>query len=491
MDGEKTKSKKVILIPVVVVVVLAAVIVLAWFQLRKPAPVTTTASEYTVEEDGTPFINGTGVIEANEQFDITALVTGKVMSAPFEEGDQVSEGDLLFQLDSQDQENAIAKTRVGLEKAQLSYNQNADNISKLAVSSNITGTISSLYVKEGDMVAANGKLADVVNDSVMVLKVPFIAEYADSLYPGQSAEVTLIGSFATVYGTVSKISSGHSVSADGSVVKMVEIDVPNPGALSKDDKGTAVIGGTACSDAGVFDYSETGTILAEIAGRAGYITYSEGDRINAGEILVRLDSDSLTAAQEQNALAIRDAQLSLASQTDQLKNYRITAPISGTVITKNVKAGETITATTMQKGPLATIVDLSAIKFKMQVDELDVPHVRPGQSVLVTADAMPDTTYHGTVESVGTAGTQVSGVALYDVTVVVNDPDGLKVGMGVNARIDVSESKSGEVDENGTVDNNEADVSGQSAPNDESNHLTPTGGLGGTIACTGWKGRTV
>ena len=473
MDGEKIKSKKTILIPVVVVVVLAAVVTLAWFQLTKPAPVTTTASEYMVEEDGTPFVNGTGVIEANEQFDITALVTGKVMAAPFEEGGQVNEGDLLFQLDSADVENAIAKTQVGLEKAQLSYHQNADNLAKLAVTSNVTGTISALYVKEGDMVAANGKLADVVNDSVMVLKVPFIAEYADSLYPGQSAEVTLIGSFATVYGTIDKIASGHSVSADGSAVKMVEINVPNPGALRKDDKGTAVIGGIACNDAGVFDYSDTGTVIAEVAGKAGYIPYGEGDHINAGEVLVRLDSDTLTAAQEQNALAIRDAQLSLSTQADQLKNYRITAPISGTVITKNIKAGETITAAAMQKGPLATIADLSAIKFKMQVDELDVPLVRPGQSVLITADAMPDITYHGTVESVGTAGTQVSGVALYDVTVVVNDPDGLKVGMSVNAKIDVSE--------NGETNENE----------EGTNQSAPDGALDDTIACAGWKGGTV
>lgn len=434
---QEEKPRKKIVIIVAAVVVLALAVAASVWALRSSNDEVPVA--VNKQDDGKVVQNvvtGTGIIEAKEQFDITSSVTGTILAAPFEEGQLVHAGDLLYQIDEETASNAVEKSRLGLEKAQLAYAQTQDNINKLTVRANLTGTVTKLYVTEGDMVAANGKLAEVVNDEVMVLKVPFVEQAVSQIYPEQSATVTISNTSYTVEGTVKKVTSGHMVSADGSVVSVVEINVPNPGSLKKDDKGTAVVGGIACSDAGVFDTSGAGAVYAEVAGKVNRLPYSVGDKVQSGSVMAVLTNDTLTASQEQNSLAVRDASLTLQNQQQQLKDYSIASPITGTVIKKEKKQGETLDM--MAKGALAVVADLSNIIFKMDVDELDISKVTQGQTVEVTTDAIPDTVFDGFVESISTAGKQISGVTLYEVTVSVPDSRGLMPGMNVNAKIHIA-----------------------------------------------------
>ena len=60
------------------------------------------------------------------------------------------------------------------------------------------------------------------------------------------------------------------------------------------------------------------------------------------------------------------------------------------VITKNFKVGDNITRNTVLTTTLATIYDLSALTFKMSIDELDIQSVKVGQKVTVTAMLLRD-----------------------------------------------------------------------------------------------------
>ena len=434
VQTEKKSKKKPIIIAVVAIVLVCAAAFGIYMALRPDSKsVSTQGSSTPVSGAQENVVTGTGIIEAKEQFDITASVTGEIVAAPFEEGQQVNAGDVLFQIDSANVKSGVDKAALAVEKAQLAYNQAADNMRKLNVAANTSGTITQLYIREGDMVGASGKLADIVNDDTMLLKVPFIEDSIGSLYAGQSAQVTIVGTFYTVNGTVSKIASGRMVSADGSAVRLVEIAVENPGALKKGDKGTAVAGGVACHDAGDFEYGDEKAVYSELAGKVSSLPYKVGDHIRQGDVLARLTNDTYATQQEQNSLAIRDAQLALETQRKTLKDYTITSPIAGTVLTKTRKQGELLDMTS--KGPLATVADLSTIIFKMDVDELDITKVQVGQSVDITSDAFPGQPFAGVVDSIGTAGKQISGVTLYEVTVRVPDRGGLMPGMNVNAKI--------------------------------------------------------
>ena len=68
------------------------------------------------------------------------------------------------------------------------------------------------------------------------------------------------------------------------------------------------------------------------------------------------------------------------STKENYDNYTITAPISGQVITKSVKEGDTISRNSGSSDTtLAVIYDLSSLTFEMSVDELDVHSVQVGQ----------------------------------------------------------------------------------------------------------------
>ena len=75
------------------------------------------------------------------------------------------------------------------------------------------------------------------------------------------------------------------------------------------------------------------------------------------------------------------------------------------MITKNFKVGDNITKNTSSTTTLATIYDLSALTFKMSIDELDIQSVKVGQKVTVTADAFEGQTFSGTVTNVSLEST--------------------------------------------------------------------------------------
>lgn len=116
-----------------------------------------------------------------------------------------------------------------------------------------------------------------------------------------------------------------------------------------------------------------------------------------------------------------------------MDDYTIRSPIAGTVIEKNCKAGDKVDGAS--SGTLAVIYDLSYLKMEMNVNELDIGKVRPGQTVEITAAALPGQTFTGTVERVSVNGTTTSGFTTYPVTIVLEEYGDLKPGMNVSATI--------------------------------------------------------
>ena len=123
-----------------------------------------------------------------------------------------------------------------------------------------------------------------------------------------------------------------------------------------------------------------------------------------------------------------------------LDNYTITAPISGTIIQKNVQAGETVgnesaaTSTT----PMCIIHDLRYLEMTLNVDELQILSIKEGQDVRITADAVQDKTFNGVVTNVSSAGTTTGGTTTYPVTIRIDDFGELLPGMNATAEIEVA-----------------------------------------------------
>jgi len=109
----------------------------------------------------------------------------------------------------------------------------------------------------------------------------------------------------------------------------------------------------------------------------------------------------------------------------------ITAPADGTVTSIGVSDGDRVS-----KGQvIAHITNYDDLQTTVQIDELDIPKVKVGQTASIKVNAFPDTTYTGKVTAVANEGTVSNGVSTFDVTVHMNKPTNVKVGMTTEVSI--------------------------------------------------------
>ena len=362
---------------------------------------------------------------------MTTLVEGTILTDTFEEGDQVEEGTVLYTIDSSDSDASLEQAEISLQQAQRNYNNQLENLEKLNLTAPAAGTVYSLDVEVGDEVSAGQQVASIRDSGTMSLTVNFPSDDAASFYVGQSATVTLDSTFETLSGTISKISGIDTVLTGNIMVRSVTIDVTNPGALSTAQSASAAVGSVTSTDSGTFAYKAEEAVTAETSGTVTAVRVSEGDRVSENQVLVVLESNDLEDSVQNASESLRNAELSLENQYDRLEDYTITSPISGTVVDKYYKAGETSEANQV----LCSIYDLSYLTMTLSVDELDISSIAVGQTVTVTADAVEDRTYEGVVTKVSVAGTSSGSATTYPVTIRIDETDGLLPGMSVDAVI--------------------------------------------------------
>lgn len=433
----KITKKKIIIISIIVAIIILGLFGYNEFFASKGKDTVNTAT--VSKGDITVSIEGSGVIEPIEMYNITSLAAGDILQSDFEEGQEVKEGELLYIIDTKDIDNNIEKAKVSLEKQQLSYSQTLESYAGLSVAAPISGIITQCYVKEGDSVQKGTKIADIINSEYMILEIPFNSSDAININVGNEAHVTLENSSYETTGTVQYVSSGQIVIDSGATVSTVKIKVKNPGSITNLDKATAIIKNMACNSPGTFDYWEQKTVTASTSGEVEKVNYNTGDIIEAGYIIARLESQDAVVSLKQSELSLADTELALQNTYDQLDDYNITSPISGTVLQKTSKAGDTLDSST-KSTTMAVIADMSKLTFDIDVDELDIGDIKLGQKVEVTADSLSGKTFEGTIDNISAIGTSTDGVASYPVTVVMDNSGELMIGMNVNAKI-VIESK--------------------------------------------------
>ena len=115
---------------------------------------------------------------------------------------------------------------------------------------------------------------------------------------------------------------------------------------------------------------------------------------------------------------------------------KITAPVDGMIISREIDVGQPVAAS-FQAPELFTIAqDLKKMQIEVNVSEADIGKVQKGQSVIYTLDGYPDSEFYGKVTQVRISPTTVSNVVTYSVIVEVENEDlKLKPGMTANVQI--------------------------------------------------------
>ena len=424
------------------VLVIAAVLVLLFWIVVRPmlsggAPAVGAYQTAQVQrQDLTVSVSGSGTVTPIESYQVSALVTGEILESPFEDGDQVEKDQLLYRIDPGSAQTALQQAQLSVQQAQMNYDTLASSLQVKAIGG---GVVQTLHVQEGDLVSAGTAVADITDTSTMTLTVPFQAGDAAHISAGQTAQVTLSGTLETLSGTVESVASADQVGNGGALVRQVKIRLTNPGALTETTGATARVGTYACAAGGTLSPRLRQTITAAASGEITDLNVSVGSRVSAGAVLAAIGGESAENSLADAALAVQNAQLSLQSAQQALDSYTITSPISGTVIEKNLKAGDQLNGG--DSGAMAVIYDLSQLELQMDVSELDIGQIQPGQTVEITAEALPGQTFTGVVEKVSVNGTTTDGFTTYPVTILLSEYGDLNPGMNVSADIIVERSE--------------------------------------------------
>lgn len=454
---KKKKLIKVVVILLVTAIVAGTVFIWKSHKAKAAAAAATAENTATVEKRSiSSQLSSSGTLEAKDTYSITSMVEGEVISANFEEGDQVEKDQVLYEIDRSSMDtdlnsaqNSVTRSQTSYEDALDDYNQAVSDYSGNTYKATDTGYIKELYVSVGDKVSGNTKLADIYSDDLMEIRIPFLSGETELIPVGSTAVLTLVDSGEQIEGTVKAVANREENLSGGRLVKYVTITVNNPGGLTTTTAASAQIGEFVGSEEGTFKASTDTTMNADLAVNVEVeeLLVHEGDYVTketpifrmtsrTAEKLMRNYKDALDKAQE----SVESAQSKLESTQDNYDNYTITAPISGQVITKNFKVGDNITKNTSSTTTLATIYDLSSLTFKMSIDELDIQSVKVGQKVTVTADAFEGQTFSGTVTNVSLESTYSNGVSTYPVTVTMDEAGDLLPGMNVDGVITLEEA---------------------------------------------------
>lgn len=425
----------------VLAALLAAGLGAYWFFLRPSGDGGgMAAGQYAVQtaqrRDLTVSVSGSGTLAPVESYQVGTLAAGEILEAPFEVGDRIEKGDLLYRIDAGDAEVSLQQAQLAVRQAQLAYDQLAEGMKPAASAG---GVVQTVHVQKGDLVSPGSPIADIADTSTMTLTLPFQSADAARLAAGQSAQVTIAGTMETLNGTVESVSTADLVGNGGALVRQVKIRVSNPGALTSANTATAVVGDIACAGSGNFEENLRQTVVAQASGEVTKVNVTAGSKVSAGDTLVTLGGSAAKNSLENANISLENAKLSLQRAQDALKSYTITAPIAGTVIEKNFKAGDKVDS--MESGGLAVLYDLSSLKLEMKVSELNIGQVQPGQTVEITAEALPGQVFQGVVERVSINGTTTDGFTTYPVTIALAEYGDLNPGMNVSAQIIVERAE--------------------------------------------------
>lgn len=324
-NGIKGKKKWIALVLVVAV----AAGGFGWSRLRTPEA---AATEITYQQEQvqrrsiTNSLSSSGTLEPANSYTVSTLVSAEVLSDTFEEGDLVEEGQLLYTLDASDASSSQTQAQNSYSQAKSSYDQ---AVAAKYPEADLTGTISEVYVRNGDTVSAGTELLKIVGDNNIY--IDFLFAYADSadFYVGQTATIFIDGLAGTLTGTVSAVSQGEMVSDNGMMLTTVRVKAVNPGLITASYTASASIGSYVSYGESPIQISESSVVTAEASGKISGLNFLAGDSISAGDRICTITGDSVDNQIENARINLENAQSSVQTAADKLEDYQITAPISG------------------------------------------------------------------------------------------------------------------------------------------------------------------
>ncbi len=247
-----------------------------------------------------------------------------------------------------------------------------------------------------------------------------------------------------------------AVSGSGSVTANTDEDVTAANTILVVDSVSVSSGESVDKGDTLVTFENGDVVKAPFDGEITSVKVTSGSGASQGKVLLRIeDEDGVTSpitredtgSSSDSSVSGNTGGSSLIADTVYVKEGSVVkagatlvkftdgsilqAPVSGTITTLSVESGDSV----QSSATVAHITNYSSLETTISVDELDIPKVKVGQSVKISASAFEGQSFDGKVTKVSNEGTSTNGVSTFDVTVKINDPKSLKIGMSTEASI--------------------------------------------------------
>ena len=230
-------------------------------------------------QDLTVSVSGTAALEPADSYNVTTLLSGDILDAPFEEGDLVTKDTLLFAMDSSDAQDSMDRAQISVQQAQLAYEQAQEALHPTAT---ISGTVSEVYVHNGESVNAGSQLARIVASTDLTIDFLFPFAAPSDFYVGQAATVFVDGYAGSQMGTVTYVSNSSTITSNGKEAVSVRVRLNNPGAVSDAFTASAVIGNYTSYGQSPVSMPASSIVYATGSGTVNDFTLMAGSTVNTG-----------------------------------------------------------------------------------------------------------------------------------------------------------------------------------------------------------------
>jgi len=429
-------------------------------------------------------ISGSGQVAASNQVDIKSKVSGDALRVSATEGQSVTRGSMIAELDRREAQKAVRDAQANLDSATLSLeklHQVADPLSVLQTHHALDQAKESKAQTQADIITEHEQ--GFTNVANAFLDLPAImAGLQDTLYgntygTGQSNMDYYVSAVLDVDTTISKYKTdavqrytqareqydqnfsdykATSRSTDSaSVEKLITQTYTTCKTISeavksinnflqfyKDHLAEKNLKPPSLAETQITNLSTyTGKVdsnLTNLLGSTQSIEKARTAIINADRSISEKTETISKLERGTDPLDIRSQELSIVQRTnalidtkEKLADYTIRAPFDGLLVNVNTHTGDSVTASTV----IATLITQQKLA-EISLNEVDVAKIRVGDKATLTFDAINGLSISGAVAQINALGTVTQGVVNYSVKIGFDTQDErVKPGMSVSASI--------------------------------------------------------
>lgn len=433
-----------------------AIIILGYFGYKNLFAQAATPTTYTLTTvsrgDIITSVTGTGQVVADNQVDVKAQGSGQITGVYVSAGQSVRTGQIIARLDARSAGTSLAQAQNNYKSAEANYNKalaglttTDDTLAKNPIDTaktNLTNTqqsaldkLKSTYIQVSDLVVATNPLYTIPTDSyptfsgsgvlfnneALVSKVARTRGEINQTLPAWRSSVdsaTTDSVEAQIDSSINQLESAYTYFDNlNTLFVNYAIEQNNTTTIQNYQNSSASARSTIRSA-----ITSLNTIKQNIATAKSSITQSE---LTYQSKVEPLSSNDLAIQKA----SLENARLSIVSAANNYENTVVRAPFDGVVASVNAQLGESGASS------IATIITQKKIA-KIAVSESDVVHIKIGQKVSLTLDALGETTFTGKVVAIDAVGTVTQGVVTYNVQIAFDTTDEeIKPNMSVSANI--------------------------------------------------------